>query len=60
MIQVITNNMGSGDWIRVLDSNGELLHEGHSVSAFDLIMILQNLGHHADLVEVTDAQMEEM
>jgi len=59
MIKVITNSLGSGDWITVVDANGETLHEGHRISAFDLTMILQNLGHHTELVEVTDEQMEE-
>ena len=63
MIKVITNNLGSGDWITV-QSVGQLgyeeLHSGHRITAFDLVMILQNLGVHAELVEVTDEQMEEM
>lgn len=60
MIRVITNSNGSGDWIRIVDSNGESLHEGHRISAFDLVCILQNLQIHSELVEVTDEQMEEM
>jgi hypothetical protein len=60
MIQVITNNLGSGDWVRVINADGELLCDCHSITPFDLVMILQNLGHHAEQVEVTDQQMEEM
>ncbi len=57
MIRVIINSNGSGDWIRVVDSDDEVLHEGHRISAFDLVMILQNLGKHSKLVEVTDEEM---
>lgn len=60
MIRVITNSNGSGDWIRIVDSNDEIVHEGHRISAFDLTMILQNLQIQSELVEVTDEQMEEM
>ncbi len=60
MIRVITNSNGSGDWIRIVDSNNEILHEGHRISAFDLVCILQNLQIHSKLVEVDDEQMEEM
>jgi hypothetical protein len=60
MIRIITNSNGSGDWIRIIDSNDEILHEGHNISAFDLVMILQNLQIHSELVEVNDNQMEEM
>jgi len=59
-IQVITNNLGSGDWIRVLDAHGELIVDTHRITPFDLVMILQNLGHPTEMVEVTDQQMEEM
>jgi hypothetical protein len=58
MVKVITNSNGSGDWIRVIDSNDELVHDMHSISPMDLVMILQNLGIHAELIEVDDEQME--
>ena len=62
MIKVYTNSLGSGDWVNV-QSVGQLgfevLHEGHRVQPFDLVMILQNLGIHAELVELTDEQLEE-
>lgn len=62
MIRVVTNDMGSGDWVTVLTGGRdgfEELHSGHRITAHDLVMILQNLGHHSELVEVTDQQMEE-
>ncbi len=59
MIKVITNNLGSGDWVRVINTDGELIVDAHRITPFDLVLILQNLGHHADLVEVDDEQMEE-
>ena len=57
MVQVITN--ASGDYI-VVTQNGERLHDGHSIRAFDLVMILQNLGIHSEHLEVSDTEMEEM
>jgi len=59
-IRVITNSNGSGDWVRVLDRNGELVHDAHRITPFDLVMILQNFGIHAELIEVDDEQMEGM
>lgn len=60
MIKVITNSNGSGDWIRVIDINGELVHDAHRISPLDLVLILQNLGVNSELIEVNDEQMEEM
>lgn len=62
MIRVITNSNGSGDWVVVRSGardGFETLHEGHRITPMDLVMILQNLGVHTELVEVTDEQMEE-
>lgn len=55
-VKVITNSLGSGDWI-MIRANDELLHSNHRVEPYDLVMILQNLGLHAELVEVTDEEM---
>ena len=60
MVKVITNSNGSGDWIRVIDSNNELVYDAHRITPFDLVMVLQNLGIQTKLVEVDDEQMEEM
>jgi uncharacterized protein (DUF433 family) len=61
MIKVITNSLGSGDWITVRDTNtGETLFEGHRISARDLVEILSFDGStEAKLVQVTDEEMEE-
>ena len=61
MIKVVTNNLGSGDWVTVIDTNtGETLFEGHRITPQDLVDILTFDGSmEAKLVEVTDEQMEE-
>ena len=61
MIKVITNNLGSGDWITVLDTNtGETLFSGHRITPQDLVNILTfDDSISAQLVEVTDEEMEE-
>ena len=58
MIRVITNSLGSGDWV-IVQEGTEILHEGHRVGAFDLVVILQNLGIQAELGEVKDSEMED-
>lgn len=61
MIKVVTNNLGSGDWIMVLDTNtGETLFHGHRITPHDLVQILTfDDSMKAELIEVTDEQMEE-
>lgn len=61
MIQVVTNSLGSGDWVTVVDTNtGETLFEGHRITPQDLVNILAfDDSIEAKLVEVTDRQMEE-
>ena len=61
MIKVVTNNLGSGDWVTVVDTNtGETLFEGHRITPQDLVDILAfDDSIEATLVEVTDEQMEE-
>ena len=63
MIQVVTNSLGSGDWITVIDSNKGEIWSGHSIKANDLVQILKPLlgvrRGPIDLVEITDEQMEE-
>jgi hypothetical protein len=58
MVRVITNSLGSGDWV-IVQAGSETLHEGHRVAAIDLVMILQNLGIHSELVECKDSEMED-
>ena len=60
MIKIVTNSMGSGDWITVTGKAGETLFEGHGITARDLAEILSHtVDTHIDLIEVTDEQMEE-
>ena len=60
MIRVITNNLGSGDWITVKGHCDETLFEGHRAGPRDIVDILNSvLDCGAELVEVTDEQMEE-
>lgn len=62
MIKVVTNSNGSGDWV-VVQSGArdgmETLHEGHDIGPMDLVMILQRVGIHAELVEINDKELEE-
>ena len=60
MIKVITNNLGSGDWIVVQGLSGSTLFSGHRVAAQDLRDILDIVCRSGcELIEVTDEQMEE-
>lgn len=62
MIKVITNSLGSGDWVtvRIGGRDGfETITEGHRIEPVDLVMILQNAGVQAELVEVNDQELEE-
>ena len=61
MIKVVTNSLGSGDWVTVVDTNtGETLFEGHRITPQDLVDILAfDDSIEATLVEVTDEQMVE-
>ena len=58
MIKIVTNNLGSGDWV-VVKQGDETLFEGHRVTTLELVSLLEQLGHATDLVEVDDEQMEE-
>ncbi len=60
MIKVVTNSLGSGDWITVLGLSGSTLFSGHRVGARDLQEILNIVSRSGcELIEVTDEQMEE-
>lgn len=60
MIKIITNNLGSGDWIRVLGNNDTVIWEGHRPSVYDLQYVLNIISETgAELVEVTDEDLEE-
>lgn len=58
MIKVVTNSLGSGDWITVLDDKGDLWG-GHSIRARELANILALAGLEVELVEVDDTQLDE-
>lgn len=59
MIRVITNSMGSGDWIVVKGHGGTELFSGHSVSANDLHVILDLVSRDGcELIEVNDEELE--
>ena len=59
MIKVITNSLGSGDWITVLQGEN-ILFEGHKISPQDLVGIIDSITFESgQLIEVTDEQMEE-
>ena len=60
MIKVVTNSLGSGDWITVLGHSGSTIFSGHRVSAHDLKEILDIVSRDGcELIEVNDEQMEE-
>ena len=60
MIKVITNSLGSGDWITVLGNAGSELFSGHRVGARELQEILNIVARDGcELIEVTDEEMDE-
>lgn len=60
-IRVITNSNGSGDWVKVMYVT-DTIFEGHRITPQDLVNIINNFFSEegAELVEVTDEEMEEM
>lgn len=59
-MKVITNSLGSGDWIIVQGVSGKTLFSGHRVGARDLQKILDIVARTGcKLIEVNDEQMEE-
>jgi hypothetical protein len=60
MMKVITNSLGSGDWIIVQGVSGKTLFSGHRIGARDLQEILDIVARTGcKLVEINDEQMEE-
>lgn len=60
MIKVVTNSLGSGDWVAVLGHSGSELFAGHRVGARELQEILDIVSRDGcELVEVDDEQLEE-
>ena len=59
MIKVITNSLGSGDWIVVLGHSGEIF-SGDRVSVQDLRHIIDQVSRSGcELIECTDSEMED-
>lgn len=59
MIKVVTNSLGSGDWITVQGHSNSQLFSGHRMTAQDVVDLLNLVGVDATLVQVTDEEMEE-
>ena len=60
MIKVITNSLGSGDWITVLGNNDTEIFSGHRVGAHELQEILNIVSPDGcELIEVSDEEIEE-
>ena len=63
-MRVITNSLGSGDWVTIVDDEGQCLFEGHRITPQDFVDIFNGLGDAgrsavAQMIEVNDEQMEE-
>jgi hypothetical protein len=64
-MRVITNSLGSGDWVTIEAEDGSILFEGHSITPRDFVDLINGFGgvgrykEEAKLVEVNDEQMEE-
>jgi DNA-binding MurR/RpiR family transcriptional regulator len=59
-LKVIHNSLGCGDYIRVVDQDGVLWYDSHRITPADLVFFINQLGFQAELVEVTDEEMEEL
>ena len=60
MLKVITNSLGSGDWIKVLGHSGSELFNGSSVSARELQELLDTVSRSGcELIECKDSEMED-
>lgn len=59
MLKIITNSLGSGDWVKVLDHSGQEIYCGHSIGPYQLKLILDSLCDvPCEFVEVNDEEME--
>lgn len=62
-LKVITNSLGSGDWVIVYETNcGEIVYEGHSISPrhlFDILESTNGLCEYVEYHELTDEQIED-
>ena len=60
MIKIVTNSLGTGDWIIVLKDDVEIW-SGHRIDSFDLVTILRSILPDTliRMTEVTDQDIEE-
>ena len=64
-MRVITNSLGSCDWVVVKTDDGDTIFEGHRIEPRDLVDIINACGgvgkykEDAGMVEIDDEQMEE-
>lgn len=61
MIKVITNSLGSGDWVVVQGHSGSTIFSGHRVGIRELQQILDIVSRDGcELVEVTNEEINEI
>lgn len=62
-LKVITNSLGTGDWIIVYETNcGEVVYEGHSVGPrqlFDILRTTNGMCEYVTYHELTDEQIQD-
>lgn len=64
-MKVVTNSLGSGDWVTIVMDDGEEIFSGHRITPQDFVDMINGFGgaggyrEEAELVEVNDEQMEE-
>ena len=54
-VEVITSE--SGDWV-IIKLNGEIIEEGHSISAREWLGVLEKLNVKTSMKEISDEAME--
>jgi len=52
-VEIIANSMGSGDWVQI-KIDGVLFEEGHSISRYMVVQLLERLGHRVTELNVKD------
>jgi hypothetical protein len=54
-VEIISN--ASGDWT-VVKLNDRVFTSGHSISKWDMIDLLETMGHEVTDIEISDEEME--
>ena len=54
-VEIISN--ASGDWT-VVKLNDRVFSSGHSISKWDMIDLLETMGHEVTDIEISDEEME--